>query len=143
LRLYLDTSLLVSALTKEPSTEASLDWIAAHRHHGFTTSRWAVTEFSSALAMKVRSRALEDRHRKVVLRAFGVLMTSFDLVAIQTADFDAAARLMDSGNVAVRSGDALHLATAIRLGLPLRTLDRRFVSGALATGHDIALASSQ
>lgn len=141
--LYLDTSLLVSALTNETSTTISLDWIAANQAQGFTTSRWSLTEFSSALAMKVRSGFLSEQHRKTTLRSFNQLLDSFDLVPVQTADFDAAARIADHPNIALRSGDALHLAVAIRLDLPLRTLDRRFVSGALATGHDVSLVTPQ
>lgn len=143
MKLYLDTSLIVSALTNETSTEAALDWIAANQARGFATSRWSITEFSSAIALKVRNGHLNGDQRAVTLRTFDNLLAAFDVVPVQTADFDFAARVANQDHVALRSGDALHLAVAMRVGSPLRTMDRRFVSGALATGHDVQLVSAQ
>lgn len=141
--LYVDTSLIVSALTNETSTAAALDWIAANQSQGFATSRWTITEFSSAIAMKVRDGHLNSDQRAATLRTFDSLLQSFDVLSIQAGDFDFAGYVANQQDVALRSGDALHLAVAMRVGLPLRTMDRRFVSGAAATGHDVRLVSSQ
>ena len=143
MKLYLDTSLLVSALSNEWSTSQVLDWIESNKDFGFATSRWSVTEFSSALAMKVRTGHLDHDQRLATLRQFRTLIASFDLLAVEAVDFDTAAKIADREQVALRSGDALHLAIAMRLDLPLRTLDRRFVQGAAAMECDISLVATQ
>lgn len=61
--LYLDTSLLVAALTREPRTAAIQKWLATQNPEQLAISDWTVTEFSAALSMKVRMRALDDVSR--------------------------------------------------------------------------------
>lgn len=136
---YLDTSVLVAALTHEPSTPAVLDWIEANQQHGFAASHWSRTEFSSALALKVRTHQISDDRRAAALERLEILMESFDLLSVEARDFDFAAELSGREGLAWRSGDALHLAIAIRHKLPLRTLDSKFVRGAFASGHDVRL----
>lgn len=136
---YLDTSVLVAALTNEPSTFAVLDWIEANQQDGLAASHWSRTEFSSALALKVRTHQISDDRRAAAFDRFAILMESFDLLSVEARDFDFAAELSGREGMALRSGDALHLAIAMRHGLPVRTLDGKFVRGALASGHDVQL----
>ncbi len=49
---YLDTSILVAALTREPRTEEMQDWLAAQAPDSLCISDWVLTEFSAALSMK-------------------------------------------------------------------------------------------
>jgi uncharacterized protein len=52
--IYLDTSLLVTALTVEASSERVQRWFANQVADTLCTSSWTVTELSNALALKQR-----------------------------------------------------------------------------------------
>ena len=61
--LYLDTSLLVAVLTHEARTAEMQEWLAAQAVDELIVSDWVVTEFSSALSVKVRTAQLSPAHR--------------------------------------------------------------------------------
>ena len=52
--IYIDTSALVPAFIREPKSEAVLAWIETSGER-LVVSEWAITEFSSAAAIKVRT----------------------------------------------------------------------------------------
>ena len=53
--LYLDTSLLVAALTNEPDTPRVQKWFRQVERQDITISDLVVTEMSSSLSIKVRT----------------------------------------------------------------------------------------
>lgn len=73
LTLYLDTSLLVAALTREKETGRMQAWLAGHEPGRLAISDWVITEFSAALAMKLRTAKIEPTHRAEVLAMFSRL----------------------------------------------------------------------
>ena len=122
--LYLDTSLLVAALTNETETGRMQAWLGEQEPSGLAISDWVITEFSAALSMKLRSGQIEAIHRADALAMFTRLsVDSFTILL--TLQFRTAARFADQHALGLRAGDALHLAICADHGATLCTLDRR------------------
>jgi uncharacterized protein len=133
--LYLDTSVLVSALTNEADTAAVQDWLAAQVVRDLAISDWVVTEFSSAMSIKLRTGQLGPGHRAAALASFVRLATeTFRILSVERASFRTAARFVDQAALGLRAGDALHLAICAEQGATLCTLDHRLREAAPVVG---------
>ena len=123
--LYLDTSLLVGALTKEAKTDRIHRWLREQAAKTLAVSDWVIAEFSAALSLKVRSRQLTAANRADALATFSRWADeSLGLLAISSLQFRTAARFADQYALGLRAGDALHLAICADHGVTLCTLDR-------------------
>ena len=132
---YLDTSVLVAALTREERTEEMQHWLVQQPPEGLVVSDWTITEFSAALAMKVRMRQLDETTRADVLNVFtAIIAESMTVLSVTRADFSTAAHLANQYGLGLRAGDALHLGIASHAGQAIVSLDRALVKAALATG---------
>jgi uncharacterized protein len=117
---YLDTSLLVAALTREDETERMQEWLAAADPNELAISDWVTTEFSAALSVKLRSSRISIDERADV--------------SVTSRHFLAAARFADQHGSGLRAGDALHVAIAAEYGADLYTLDARLAEAGPALG---------
>jgi predicted nucleic acid-binding protein len=132
---YLDTSLLVAALTNESRTKDVQEWLGGQHPDELGVSDWVITEFSSALSLKERSGQIEAAHRADALSAFiRLCRDTFTVLPVSRAQFRLAARFLDQYRLGLRSGDALHLAICGDEGLTLATLDRRLGEAGTALG---------
>ena len=133
--LYVDTSVLVAALTKEAETGRMQAWLAAQEPGALSVSAWVATEFSAALSMKLRTRDIDAAHRANALAAFAAMCEqSFDVFGVSAVNFRTAALFSDQSQLGLRAGDALHLAICAEHGAQLCTLDRRMSEAASAVG---------
>lgn len=132
---YLDTSLLVAALTNEPETKRMQKWLAEQPTGDLAISEWVVTEFSAALSVKLRTGQINAQHRAGALALFARLQTdSLGMLPTSNATFRAAAHYADQYALGLRAGDALHLAICASQGATLCTLDRRLSEAGPALG---------
>lgn len=137
LRVYLDTSVVVAAITREPHTErarAVLGLAAVE----LVISDWTINEVSAALSLMERIGALAEVERRIALRTFQQLaQESLVVEHMVPADFVMAAALADRSSPAVRAGDALHIALVQRTGAALATFDAAMARVAAEHGLEV------
>jgi uncharacterized protein len=133
--LYLDTSLIVAALTNEAETGRMQEWLGGQDPDDLAISDWVAVEFSEALSIKLRTGRIEMVHRAGALAMFTRLCNdNFTVMPVSRGQFHTAARFADQYAPGLRAGDALHLAICAELGATLCTLDRRLGEAASALG---------
>ncbi len=133
--MYVDTSVVVALLTAEPGSAKVTKWYAAQTDAP-TCSDCLLTEFASAVSMKVRTKQLSDAHAKGVRKAFEALAAGgLRVVPVSRAAYRHAAGLAASHQHGLRAGDALHLAVALELGAThMATLDKLLAQNAKRLG---------
>lgn len=133
--LYLDTSVIVASLSTEVASPRIQDWLAEQRASRLHVSEWTLTELSSAVALKVRTGQFDLKQRAAALAiASRWIAESFTLLPITSGHFRTAARIVDHYRLALRAGDALHLAVASDHGATVHTLDRRLAEAGPVLG---------
>lgn len=138
--LYIDTSVLVAALTAEAETDRMQAWLASRPVEELAVSEWTITEFSAALSVKLRTGQLELPQRNRSLAAFSRLVAdSFEILPVTGSQFRTAARFADQHASGLRAGDALHLAISIEHGARLCTLDRKLAEAGTNLGAEAEL----
>lgn len=137
MHLYLDTSVVVAAITREAYTGRAHE-VLASRAADLVIRDWTVTEVSAALSLKQRLGGLPETDRHTALALFQQLAEdSMVREHIGQADFLRAAQLADRPGVAVRAGDALHLAMVERVGATLATFDTAMSRAAAELGLSV------
>lgn len=137
---YLDTSVLVAALTSEPRTSEVLSWLAVQNVDMLVISEWVSTEFSSALSIKVRTGQISEADRRKILSTYSKLVAdSLRMLPISGTEFRVASSFADRHELGLRAGDALHIAIALAHGATICTLDRVLANAASALAVDAIL----
>ncbi len=123
--LYIDTSIIVAALTTEARSIQARHWLREHRADGLSISDWVITEVSTALSIKVRIGALTPATQAASLQQLARMQRGLvRLLTVEPSFFREAARIADRHETGVRAGDALHLAICAHFGRALCTFDK-------------------
>ncbi len=137
---YLDTSVLVAALSNEQQTPRVQRWLAMQSAVSLAISDLVVTEVSSALSIKLRTGQINADLRAKALATFQQLVRdTLTVLPIQSWHFRSAAGLADLHQLGLRAGDALHLTVASERGAELCTLDRRLAEAGPTLGLNTRL----
>ncbi len=111
--LYVDTSVFVALLTREHKTNEVNTWYSNCRQI-LATSEWCVTEFASAMALKLRTGQLTDQLSQQAWDKFQMLCKRDIslLPADSTLFHQAGLTILSPAIKNLRAGDALHLLVA-------------------------------
>jgi uncharacterized protein len=132
---YLDTSFLIAAFSLEARTDEARKWIDNTPPEDIFVSSWVETEFSSAISLKIRTGQIKLEERAVILSNWRIFIAeTAAVIAVQTKDFETAALFAAQHQLALRAGDALHIAVAQSAGCTLVTLDKKMATAALVLG---------
>lgn len=134
--IYLDTSVLVAALTREPATERVQVWLAAQEAGALAVSGWTHVEFAAALRFKQATHQIDPAGRETAATQFAAIAeTALTTWPVEIADFEEAQHLAAWDEAALRGPDALHLAIATRRNAMLCTLDEGLLRACALAGH--------
>lgn len=136
--IYLDASVIVSAITKEPRTEAVQRWLANQGDNELCISGWTITEVASALSMKVRMGHLGVNEAAHLQRNWRTaLADGLKKMPVVSEAFERAVNTLANHALGLRAGDALHIAIADLNGCNLATLDKVMASAARQLGVEV------
>ncbi len=115
-RVYVDTSVLVSAFSNEPLQAVALALLQAPQWDQVCVSDWTVAEFTCAVQAKVLRGETPSEVAHSIHQTLKKLMTlgALHRIAVLREDYAAVQRIIPSLNCLVRGADALHLAVAAR-----------------------------
>jgi predicted nucleic acid-binding protein len=131
---YLDASVMLPILIKEPAS-AAVDAFMSTVQQELWVSDFAAAEVASALSRLVRTGRLQATDGAARLSDFDVWRTAMTKPAeIHAVDVRLAGAYVRRFDLALRAPDALHVAIARRLDIPLVTLDRRLATAARELG---------
>lgn len=110
---YVDTSVLVAMCTQETKTTEVLQWYTDCTQE-LVSATWCVTEFASAMGLKQRTGQLTaEQAQNAWVKFERMCANDLQLLPVEATTFHKAAMMTMNTAVALRAGDALHLACAV------------------------------
>lgn len=138
---YIDTSILVAYYCPEKISDQAEKILVEASNPAI--SQLTDVELTSALARKIREKALSEENGKAVLDIFRTHIDekSYTYLPIQPKHFSTAMDWIAEFNTSLRTLDALHLAIASKNKAPLLTADIKLAESAKKLGVDMTLIS--
>lgn len=123
--LYLDTSVLVSIYIPEKHSDAIINLLQESNEKP-CLSRLAEVEFYAALALKKRTRELQQAEINAAVKLFNHHLDQliYEKIYITDMVFTSATQLLSEGKTPLRTLDALHLACSSIIQATLVTADK-------------------
>lgn len=127
--IYFDTSFLVPLVIPEETSEQIHAFFAQVSSQEMATSHWTLVEFASLLVRRVRMKEITEEaagRMKILFPEF--IEKSMALFLPQLHEFKEAKRFLETPNISLRTGDALHLAIAVHTKCErVYTLDKEMI----------------
>jgi uncharacterized protein len=141
--IYLDTSMIVPLFVSETTTARARAWrdsLTTRQSADLAASTWTITEFSSAIGLKVRSRALTADQGNIALALLSEeFLPRVAVVEAEPTDFRLAQAMLAEFSLGLRAGEALHLAIARRAeARQIVTLDAAMAKAAAKVNIPVA-----
>ena len=135
--IYVDTSLLLPVYVPEVNSERANQILESAS--AIMISDLTVAEFYVGLARKQKLGELSLQQAGAAGASFESHLAEglLNRAALHSAHSEAAGQLAKSSEFMLRTLDALHLAVAIGLGLPLATFDGRLADAARGFGVEV------
>lgn len=133
--IYLDASVIVSALTREQQSVVIRAWLQDQSSSQLLLSSWTLLETASTISKKQRRGDLTTPQHQLALQLLdAVTNLNWSVLDTVPADFSVARTWVSEPTLALRGGDALHLAIARRRELAVATLDNGMIKVARQLG---------
>lgn len=135
--IYVDTSLLLPVYVPEGSSERANQILESAS--SIVISDLTVAEFYVGLARKLKLGELSLQQADAAGKSFESHLAEglLNRESLHSGHSEAAGRLAKQSALMLRTLDALHLAVAIGLGLPLATFDSRLADAARGLGVEV------
>ena len=129
---YVDTSVLVALHFNEVGSAKAARWYAQMNDEP-VSAMWCVTEFASAISIKLRTGQITAAQGEGAWKLFERMSANdLRLLPVTPATFHRAATLILEPGSGLRAGDALHLSASLEAGASsLATLDATLAKNAL------------
>jgi uncharacterized protein len=127
---YIDTSVLVAYYWPEALSQAAQEEIRRAKRPSI--SPLSELEFSSALALKIRTRDINEKSARHILSMFRQHRADnvYQILPIEAREYAIAGEWIGMFHTSLRSLDALHMAVSFCNGLKLITADRNLAESA-------------
>jgi uncharacterized protein len=138
--LYLDASVLVALFTNDPFAPRA-DRFLRENVSILIVSDFAAAEFVAVIGRHMRARNITEREARAALATFDIWAARVAQRAeIASADLRTAEAFLRRLELKLRAPDAIHIATAQRIGATLFTFDAGMTKNARALGTPVAAA---
>lgn len=139
---YVDTSVLVSALVPERTSDVAVAWLARHQGGLLAASYWTQVEFHAALSRKLRTSKLSLIEYRSAVESFQKsVFAGLTLLPISSTHYGLASEIVQQHHYGIRAPDALHLAISAAAQITLSTFDIKLASAATQLGYSVELLS--
>ena len=131
---YLDASALVAVLLREPARDSVQQLLQSSQSRPAVSS-FCLGECSAAITGLVATARKTEVEATALLAGLDQWIAASAIVGeVLDTDISEAARIVRRFDLKLRLPDAIHVATARRMGLRLVTLDRRMATAARMLG---------